>query len=333
MRSLINFLKRNPEVSFFISAFILWTVLMCNENSKEGGDFSWHDIKVEANGMIFDLFVFGVLVSIYNGFRADKDKIERLKEEIDDYRGWDEKEAMYRIIGIIKRLNKLGVSKIDLRKCFLHNADLIEANLQKADLSEAKLQGANFQRANLNEVEMSETILDGANLQQVDFYKANLKAAQLQGANLRLATLNEADLWGADLTSAKLQMANCQGTSFRSAKLWNTILQGANLEKSDLTLADLREADFQGANLQGANLNGANLQGTNLQGANLQGVILQSMDYLREGGNAPYPYHPNVRATTIGLEWLDKLDEWGVIGSKEIRKKYQIDDRGRLQLK
>lgn len=127
----------------------------------------WVNILVESHGMLLDLFLIGVFLFWLQRRSADnrekKLRIKRYEEEIDDYRGWDEKEAMYRIVGNIKRLNKEGVSKIDLRGCFLERADLRGAKLQGAQLQGAWLLG---------------TILKGA----------CLKEAQLQGA--RVARIN-----------------------------------------------------------------------------------------------------------------------------------------------
>jgi len=233
MKNALQFLRKNPEIHFFIFAFIVWTAFMCYENAKEGGDFSWHDLKVEANGMIFDLFVFGILVTTYNAIRARKEKTERLMEEIDDYRGWDEKEAMYRIVGAVKRLNKAGITSISLYSCFLEGANLAGANLAGA----------------------------------------NLEGAILRGADLAGADLRGADLRGADLTGASLRRADLTG--------------------ADLTMADLTEAFLSGANFTRATL----------------------------------------RWAIVGKDWFEKLKKWEVIGREEIIEKYQIGEKGKLQLK
>ena len=133
---------------FFLVAALLWGGLMFLISIIRG-KFDLDGLLTEANGMVFDLLVFGILLSIYEKLREKRDKIERLHEEIDDYREWSEDEAMYRIVGAVKRLNKLGVSKIDLTFCFLEGANLSCANLQGANLTAANLQGALFDGANL----------------------------------------------------------------------------------------------------------------------------------------------------------------------------------------
>lgn len=185
MKKAIDFFTAHPA-RFFLLAALLWGGFMSFLNYKDGADFSWHDLLVEANGMVFDLLVFGILLSIYEKLREKRDKIERLHEEIDDYRGWDEMEASYRIAGAVRRLNKLGVTNINFDSCLL--------------------EGANFQMANLQEA-----YFVGTNLQKTNFYGASLQGANLGGANLQISNLQSASPQGANLQGANLQRANLQG--------------------------------------------------------------------------------------------------------------------------
>ncbi len=113
--------------------------------------------------MILDILVIVIVIQWFNEKRerqkeiANEEleksrRIEQWKEEIDDYRGWDEKEATYRIVGMIKRLNKHNVTRIDLSRCFLKGANLENANLEGANLFRANLQGASLWSANLEGV-------------------------------------------------------------------------------------------------------------------------------------------------------------------------------------
>ena len=245
---IINYLAAKPARFFFTSA-IIWFLLVCFFNSEDGSNFEWHDILVEANGMTFDLLVFGILLSSYESLREKKDKVERLHEEIDDYRGWDEKEAMFRIVGAVRRLNRMGVSKIDLSGCYL-----VKANLFRIQLQGANLQGANFQEADLREVNLCHSNLNGANFQKADLQWIDFQETDLQGANLQ----------DANLTGANFQKADLRGVNFQGANLEGADFQGANLEGEQIQLPQLGMIDFAGANLQGANLEGVNFLGANL---------------------------------------------------------------------
>jgi len=53
-----NFIIAKPARFFFLAA-ILWGGLMCEFNSKDGANFQWHDILVEANGMFLTYLFLG----------------------------------------------------------------------------------------------------------------------------------------------------------------------------------------------------------------------------------------------------------------------------------
>lgn len=230
---IINYLTAKPA-RFFLVAAILWFILMCFLNTKDGSNFAWHDILVEANGMTFDLLVFGILLSVYEALREKRDKIERLHEEIEDYRQWDEKEALFRIEGAIKRLLRLGIqlSEIDLKSCYL-SAKFFE----KAVNEEANLKGVILKRAYFNSTNLQKANLPFANLQDVHFIQANLKGADFQCAFLQEVNFEEANLIEAN---------------FQGAVLKDVDFQRANLEGAFLEVAILHSTNFQGANLQGA---------------------------------------------------------------------------------
>jgi len=145
------------------------------------------NVAVEAHGMVFDLIVIGWLILWLNKRAERRMDIRRYKEEIDDYRNWKQEEASHRIAGIIKRLNKNGVTQINLSKCFLKGADLIGANLSNANLCLANLSKANLRKANLLSADLLSADLSDAVLYRADLRNANLSNADLRGAIL-LAT-------------------------------------------------------------------------------------------------------------------------------------------------
>ncbi len=163
---------------------------------KYKGDFL-RNIFVEAHGMLFDLFVIATFILWLNKKAEKKRNIQRWQEEINDFRYWKSREAMYRIVGNIKRLEKNGFTKIDLRHCFLKYAPLRGIRLKGAILRQSKLQNANLWQANLK----------GANLRRAELNNTNLREANLQNA-----ILIEAELEGAILDEANLQGVDLHGT-------------------------------------------------------------------------------------------------------------------------
>lgn len=205
------------------------------------------NVAVEFHGMIFDIILFGIILTLYEYFSDQKQRISRYKEEIDDFRGWDEKEAAYRIRGNIKRLNKEGVNKIDLFYCFLNGTDLKEVNLREANLR-----------------------------------KSNLSKADLRGADLREANMRDANIKGANASTIKPFGGKLYGINFKKLNLignhLRTDFRGTDLNGANLFEANLVDADLRGANLTGANLSCANLIGTNLGDANLYDANFSETD-------------------------------------------------------
>jgi len=189
------FTFKDSKIIFYfialISTFFLLGLIDYRLGSYKDESF-WGNVLVEAHGMLMDIFLLGLIVTIFEVLRADKEKIERYKEEIDDYRGWIEAEAMHRILGNIKRLNRLGVSKIDLHACNLQGAYYASANLEEARMWH---------------IVMNNAIFWYANLKKASLFKAQLKGADLKGANLTSAFLVEANFEGAKLEGVTLDNA------------------------------------------------------------------------------------------------------------------------------
>ena len=160
----------------FCIFFILVTIisLLCGDHSKPA---FWDNLCVEAHGMLLDILVFGVLILFLNklvGKRIEKrTENQRYLDEIDDFRGWESKEAAYRIAGNLKRLKRNGYKgEIDLSNCYLGCL-----NLRKEGL-----------------LEYFSKYLIGINLAKANLLGANLGGARLRGAKLQKANLQNADL-------------------------------------------------------------------------------------------------------------------------------------------
>lgn len=223
----------------------------------------WENILVEAHGLVFDLFIFGIVLTAYEVIRSKQDKIERYKEELDDYRGWTENEAAYRVAGVIRRLEAEGVEDINFER--LHLGRCSREIVEKA--AKAGVHILSLQKARLD--------------------RADLRGADLGFANLQNAFLVASDLRGANLGFASLENAILSATNLQEVDLTTAILQGAILSEANLQEALLDGAILQGANLRSANLQGASLRSANLKGAdlsetNLKGVKVDELDWIEK---------------------------------------------------
>ena len=256
------------HVSASISVLIVSTiVIIIASYSYYDKEFA-ENILVEAHGMLFDILVIGIFILSLNAL-AEKRIQKRFEnrrylDEIDDFRGWESKEAAHRIAGNLKRLKRNGYKgEVDLSKCYLGCVDLQKDGL--LEYFSKHLAGINLVKGNLCNVKLQGADLREANLQDAKLMSADLHGAKLIVANLQGARLIKADLQGANLTHAVLDDADLRRTN----------LQGAVLEDAMLGNADLGRANLQGVNLAQAILEGVNLQDAILFGADLEGAVLQ----------------------------------------------------------
>lgn len=117
------------------------------------------NLMVEVGGFLFDILLFGLIIGWYEHSRVNKDKIDRYQEEIEDYRGWKEKEAGYRIFGNIKRLYKLGINNFNLKNCYFKDVIFRLEGIQGINFQESYIGGSIFNRCELNYCDFS-LILD-----------------------------------------------------------------------------------------------------------------------------------------------------------------------------
>lgn len=187
------------------------------------------DIVVEAHGMLFDILLFGIILAIYDRITRHKEDVQRYQEEIEDFRGWEGKEAMYRIVGNIRRLNRLGVTKVALVDANLAAANLLDVDLSTSTLSRSNLQGARLTRANLDGIEAEKANMEGIYASSASFKGANMKEANLQGAELIQADFTGTDLRKANLLASRMMEADLrgaliEGVDFRGCDLKNALV-------------------------------------------------------------------------------------------------------------
>jgi len=161
------------------------------------------NVAAEAHGVLFDLLLFGCLLLWFEQKAEKRRRVDRYKNAIEDFLGWESEEAMYRIVGNIRRLNRDGESPDSLKDAYLADADLKGADLSEASLDGATLSGADLQHADLS----------GAYLGTADLTGANLRKADLSGAHLGVFSgmVGSGDGQHTTLTDASLRAADLRG--------------------------------------------------------------------------------------------------------------------------
>lgn len=214
---------------FSLAIFSIWFVAESNGfYDKDGMSNQWlENILVEAHGMIGDIIVFGIILTVLNSIYSRKQNLQRYNEEIEDFRGWEEKEAVYRISGNVRRINKLGAVPQNMRGAYLAGSDLRGANLAGVDLVGADLSDSDCGTANF-----SKTNFLGASFVDAELSEVNLAEANMMNANLKNAFVIETDLGN----------TNLKGANFENAKVFYTDFSGARLRAARFVDVDISQA-------------------------------------------------------------------------------------------
>ncbi len=198
------------------------------------------NVLAEAHGMLLDLLVFGCLLLWFEKKAAQRRRIETYRNTINDFLGWESNEAMHRIVGNIRRLNRAGAAPETLKQAYLEHADL-----KGVDLSEASLNGATLAGADLEHADLTDTYLGNA-----DFTDANLRKADLAGAHFGIfagmpaaGETKETALSGANLRAANLRgIRNATAETFRNVEtLYKARLDSELKEEIEAEYPDLLE--------------------------------------------------------------------------------------------
>lgn len=220
-----------------LTCSIIFLKMTFSVHPDMSGDF-WGNVRVEFVGFCFDVFLLGLIFSIFIQIQQKRQDVKRWREEIDDFRGWHEPEAMFRIVGNIKRLNRAGKTNIDLIKCYLNKADLFKVDLKNSTFWYASLERAQLQKAQIENGNFYNASLKEANLSNGNFTDAHFRDANLEDCTLLEGVFQGANFTGASLKKAKLYMTNFQRTTliktnFEGASFWGVLLDDAIVDRAD----------------------------------------------------------------------------------------------------
>ena len=173
----------------------------------------YKDVLIEAHGLLLDVLLFGIILTIYDLKRNRREKIVKLFEELDDYRNWNDEIAKRRVLGIIKRLQKLGISKIRMDNLYLEGVDLNGIDLSGSSFYNTNLSSAHLLNSKLNDCDFSFSFLNDTNFARSDLRRSNFSGAELENACLGLC----------NLTFCDFSYANLKNTDFKSSILYYAI--------------------------------------------------------------------------------------------------------------
>jgi len=165
---------------------------------------------------------------------------------------------------------------VDAKQAVLTRADLSEADLANASLVSASLAESRLTRANLAGADLNDATLEDADLTNVRATGASFEGAQMSRIFGENADLSGSSLLRAELRAARLPRVNLANALLCDALADDSVLDGANLRRTDLSRASLRAVSLARADLSEARLEGTDLRSADLSGARLVGALRKS---------------------------------------------------------
>ncbi len=223
----------NVKLSWFILGLAILLLFGVGLSAVKGlsVDDVLEGVFVEMFGMLFDIILLVLLFNWISAKGEKKRKIERYLEEIDDLRHWKAEEAKFRIRGNIIRLNKEGVTEIDLSFISLNGVDLKEVKLDGSNLVETDFANSNMANAELIGIKASSAKF---NEKKCYLLNAKINHSHLQHSEFIKSYLNGADFSDATLSSINFSGADLTNTIFKGTYLYDPIFEGAEVNKDFL---------------------------------------------------------------------------------------------------
>ena len=171
---------------------------------------------------------------------------------------------------IVEMINIFGnISYYPLMRYF-PRIDLSGCNLSGSRLRRANLEGSNLEGTNLESVDLTSATLDNANFQNSNISYADLSHITAKSTNFENIKMN-----GTVFSNAKLETAIFKNATGSYSELDDVNAQGATFENSLLNNANLRRSNFTNTNFNGTQLNGADLYRANFTNSLLNNIDIK----------------------------------------------------------
>lgn len=225
----------------------------------------WDNILVESHGLLFDILLFGIGIAIYDEVRGNKQRIKRYSEELEDYRGWTDNEASFRVAGIVKRLEQAGINDLDYSNLHIGRLQLstilkcISERVEYSSIAETDFKGKDLSNVTFHNKVTSEKL----NLRHTTLNSTDFKSIPMSGSFLTSASGIKTDF-----RHAKMKEVYLGGSTFVNAKFDSAILTNGFLERATFDNCTFRTTDLSKASLIRAKfINGCNFTNVILDGA------------------------------------------------------------------
>lgn len=243
-------------------------------------------VYIEFSGAVFDLLIFGVVISLTLFIAEKRRSAARLQEEIDDFKKWNSEEAHYRIAGAIRRLNRQNRTNIDFGGLELSKFSFISHGI-------SSLRGSTFYDGTWGTAGPR----DHVRLEDVDFSKIDCR-------DVTFSKFNPLGGFGSMFANAHFLNCDFSSSDLRDAKFVGALLEWSEEHPDELGVyhddedgyagfeqtyyppfdnADLMGASFKDAVLKNADFrNAQNIQSCDFSGAKQLSTCIFDSDELKE---------------------------------------------------
>ena len=244
-----NLSIESKKVYFF--GFILFIIILIQftfvRNYSNYSDVP-QGIMIEAFGFIADIILFGIAITIYEIVWKKKETITRYMEELEDYRGWNEKEASYRVFGLIKRLHKLNKTDIDLSNCYFEEVPFSKNSFNGFDFKKSLFYGLTFKKCNL-QLSVFDSIQQ-KHIYDVYDYMTVVEKIIFNNCNLRDSKfMNNQKFMDLEFLECDMKNANLSNSSFLYCIFKPIDFKNINFEKSKFISCIFENIDFSNVKL------------------------------------------------------------------------------------
>lgn len=168
-----SWLGSSTGLSYIVSGVVLLTVLLVwtivgTPDDLGGG------VLVELFGMLFDTLIIFLLFNILMARNEKYRDKKRLKEEFEDFRYWNEREASYRVSGILHRLNAYGIQELNIRDYYFESSAL-----KQLEFKESKIWNTPILKCEVLDCLFLNTELFGVHMKETEFRFCEFRAAYL----------------------------------------------------------------------------------------------------------------------------------------------------------
>lgn len=192
----------------------------------------WENVLVEAHGMVFDILIIGVIVVWLDTRRTTFNEKKSMLNELSDMSYLDLPEVNHRKVGMMHRLNKLGVESFNIDELII-----AEVRVKRLNVGASTLNNLKVMRSSISESHFTKTALLRA-----DFSDTQIKSTKFLNCEMKKAVFIRAKAHGVDYSNSNLERAR-----FMDADLQNAIFKGCNLREANFENANLRNTNFKDA--------------------------------------------------------------------------------------